>query len=177
MAKKSFAYVISAIGAAVLATGCATKPASEVAAPVVDQEVARIVAESGERMSKAMLTLAATRSNTHGVIYKDDYPVPAELNTPITINWAGPVDQLVKQVAELTGFAYVQPVGKAPATVVIVTIAAKDLKAHDVLANAGQQAGSAADIVVNPDSKKLYVKYPPTTRSGGYATVVEPAAK
>lgn len=175
MSKKAHALVISAtLSAVALLAGCATqKPEGQTPAPGVDAKVQQTLANAAARSSEAMLTLAKTRSATHGITYSDDFKVPDELRTPITINWSGPLDELVHKVADLTGYQYEAAVGSRPNTTVLVHIAVTDLEAHKVLANAGQQAGSAADIVVNPDSKKLYVKYPPNTRNGGYASLVD----
>lgn len=167
MSTKSHALVLSMIAAAAVLAGCATKPPT--GSPVSpDADIMAKIATSADRASISMQRLAALRSSTAGVKVAD-YQVPAGLETPITITWSGPIDGLARKVAELSGYTFDGTVGGTPNSPVIVSISVTSETAFNILANAGAQAGAAADIVVRPEAKRILVKYPPVTRSGGYA--------
>ena len=173
MSMKSKSIILGAIAASVVMTGCATKPPAEVGEQIKpDAEVLAKIAESATRASKSMERLAAIRSTTSGLKIADRV-APEGLDVPITINWAGPIDGLAKKLAELTGYKYEGTEGSVPSMPILVSVAVTETSAFQILANAGAQAGSAADIVIRPSTKSIMIKYAPATQSGGYANPSE----
>lgn len=169
MSTKSKALVLTMIAAAALAAGCATpEPTGTPVDPNAD--VRAKIAASADRVSLSMQRLAAMRSATYGVKVVD-FKTPVGLETEISINWAGPIDGLARKISELTGYTFDGTLGPVPTTPVIVSVSATDTSAFSILADAGAQAGTAADIIVQPETKRIIVKYPPVTRTGGYANV------
>lgn len=148
-----------------LLAGCAHKPAETPASP--DAEILKKIAQHAERASYSMQRLAALRG-ANGGLQVADMVAPAGLEMPISINWSGPVDSLVRKIAEVTGYEYEGVIGSKPVTPVLVTVAVTNTPAFNVLADAGAQAGSAADIIVRPETRKILVKYPPVLRNGGF---------
>lgn len=166
MSMKTHALALS-IAAVTALAGCATQQPTGAPATGPDPEILRKLTALGDDANVSLQRLAALRSATNGVTVSD-YQPPAELATPISIQWSGPIDGLARKVAELTGYSFEGVFGAAPTVPVIVNISVTNASAFDVLSNAGAQAGAAADIVVRPKSKAIAVKYPPTIRSGGY---------
>ena len=162
MSKKLTLIAAAALASLTLA-GCATQ---DKAPPAPDAEVMAKLATYAERASISMQRLASLRGANAGVRIELG-KVPAGLELPVTLNWAGPVDQLAMKIAELTGYQFGGVLGSTK-TPVLVSMAVINQPAFNVLADAGAQVGSAADIVVHPDTKKIFVKYAPVTRSGGY---------
>lgn len=166
MSIKSHSTALTIIAAA-LTAGCATNPAP-VGTPVnPDADVMAKIAASADRASLSMQRLTAIRAaNSHAKV--ESFQVPPGLETPISITWAGPVDALVAKVAELSGYTFAGFKGKKPVAPIVVSVAVTSMSAFNILADAGAQAGSAADIVINPDEKTISVQYAPVTQSGGY---------
>lgn len=167
MSKKLQAMKASSIALAMTSlavlSGCATQAPTPVAA---DAEVMAQLATYADRASISNQRLASIRTGTAGVKI-DKVEVPAGLEAPISITWSGPIDQLAKKVAELSGYQYGGSMGTSK-TPVLVSISVTNTPAFNVLADAGAQAGSAVDIVVHPNTKKIFVKYSPAARTGGY---------
>jgi defect-in-organelle-trafficking protein DotD len=161
-------FIAPALLAAVLA-GCATQPTTGVPINGPDVEVLNRIAQHAQQASLSMQRMAALKGAGAGLKIGED-EVPAGLEMPISINWSGPVESLVKKIAEMTGYDYEAPIGSKPATPVLVSVSVNAVPAFGILADAGAQTGSAADIVIRPDSRKIFVKYPPTVRSGGYVS-------
>lgn len=157
--------VLSTLGlvAMALLSGCVAPPPP---GPAPDAEVMAKLASYSERASISMQRLASLKvSNAVTVIQRT--PAPPGLEVPVSITWSGPVDQLVQKISELTGYQYGGVLGNSK-TPVLVSMAVVDHTAFTVLADAAAQIGSAADIVIHPDTKKMFVKYPPATGTGGY---------
>ena len=114
--------------------------------------------------ARKMAALRAGQSQTAAVALV----APPGLDVPVSITWTGPIDLLVKKVAELSGYTYDGTLGTKPMAPVNVSISVTGVTAFDILADAGAQAGTAADIIIRPDTKKLALRYPPTTPNGGY---------
>ncbi len=146
---------------------CATKPVAPAAGPEI--EIRNRIAGYAQKSSEAMQRLAALRGSNGGV-QSVELEIPAGLDKPMSITWTGPVDLLVKRVAEFTGYTYDGVIGQKPATPVVVSVAVTNTAAFRVLVDASAQSGSAAEIVVRPDSRKLLVKYPAVTQSGGFVS-------
>lgn len=156
--------IATVLAAMALISGCATKPAP--VAATTEGDVTARLADYADRASQSMQRLAAVRGANAG-IKVDNVKVPAGLEIPVSIKWSGPVDQLVSKVAELSGYQFGGVLGNSK-TPVLVSITVVNTPAFNVLADAGAQTGSAAEIVVHPDTKKIFVKYPPAARTSGY---------
>ena len=157
--------LLTVVAAAAL-SGCATqKPAP--APESADAAVIQKLNEYAERSSMTMQRLASLQIDRAGG-KTVELKAPEGLDVPVSITWTGPVEQLVKKIAEITGYTYEGVLGSKPAAPVNVSISVSKMSAFQVLADAGAQAGVGADIVIRPDLKKLAVKYPPTTPTGGY---------
>lgn len=157
--------IVAAALAVVSVSGCAVPPAPVVAGP--DVAVLEKLASYAQQSSVSMQRLASIQIDRSGVA-PVELRAPAGLEKPISITWSGPIDKLVKKVAEMTGYAYEGEIGSKPANQVHVSISVTNLSAFQVLADAGAQAGVAADIVIRPDQKRMAISYPPTTPNGGY---------
>lgn len=161
------ATTFAIVAASAILTGCATQP--KPVAPEANAELMTKLATYADRASRSMQRLASVRGANAGVNV-DNVQIPAGLEVPISIKWSGPVDQLAAKVAQLTGYQFGGVLGNSK-TPVLVSITVVNTPAFNVLADAGAQAGSAAEIVVHPNTKKIFVKYPPAARTGGYPMV------
>lgn len=169
MSFKSNAFLLSVVATSLLA-GCASPP--PVVAPInPDAEVMAKIAASADRASLSMQRLAALRGSAQGMKLVEAQTPPGLDVLIKDLSWSGPIAGLVKKVADLSGYAYADAQGMMPSSTVNVSIAVSSATAFNILSDAGAQAGSAADIVIQPDAKRIFLKYPPVVRSGGYAFV------
>ncbi len=147
--------------------GCATKP-TPVAAPGPDAAILEKLADYAQKSSISMQRLAAIQMDRAGNAPVVELKAPEGLDKPISITWTGPIEQLVKKVAEMTGYQYEGVLGNKPANAVHVSVSVTNTAAFNVLADAGAQAGVTADIIIRPEQKLVAIKYPPVTPNGGY---------
>lgn len=159
--------LVSATAAlSVLMGGCATT--TPPSAPGADAAVLEKLSDYAQKSSLSMQRLAAIQIDRSGA-QPVELKVPKGLEKPISITWTGPIEQLVKKVAEMTNYSYEGVLGGKPANAVHVSVSVTNMTAFHVLADAGAQAGVAADIIIRPEQRKVAVKYPPVTPNGGYA--------
>lgn len=168
MFKRKLVMVSMAVAMAAL-SGCATPP-TPIASPGPDAAILEKLASYAQKSSISMQRLAAIQMDRSGT-QTVDLQAPEGLDKPISITWTGPIDTLVKKIAEMSGYAYEGELGSKPVNAVHVSVSVTNTSAFHVLADIGAQAGVAADIVIRPDQKRLAVKYPPTTPNGGYVAV------
>ena len=162
----SRATLIVATALTGLLAGCMTTPPADTSK---ETELLERIATYAERSSQSMQRLSALKAG-HGGVQVVEVGTPAGMEVPVSINWSGPIDALVKKIGEMTGYAYTEPVGTRPATPVLVNVAVTNMSAFEILRDISAQAGSAAEVVVQPDSRRVFVRYAPSTRTGGYVS-------
>jgi len=137
-----------------------------------DQKIAVISNDSGARNAEAKLADAATSVSdslrqlaeieqaTHPQARLPKPPVPESIGMAqiTSIEWSGPVEPLIKKIAEISHYK-VRILGTAPAIPVLVSISAKDTPLADILRDAGFQCGDKANVVVYPDKKTIELRY------------------
>lgn len=134
-------------------------PDSANKAPVADPAQAKL-SEAADSVSRSLLALAE--------IQQAATPPPKTFHTPnpasygmanlVSVNWSGPIEPLVEQIAKATGYK-VRVLGKAPAIPVMVSLTEKNKPLGEILTNAGYQAGKKANIVVFPHSHTIELRY------------------
>ncbi|WP_235603453.1 DotD/TraH family lipoprotein [Piscirickettsia litoralis] len=80
------------------------------------------------------------------------------LNKSISINWYGPINSVVKNIANALGFHY-QEFGKQPSLPVLVNINEKSTAALVVLQDIELQANNKATIKILPQQKIISLRY------------------
>jgi ribosomal protein L21E len=80
------------------------------------------------------------------------------LGKRVVIDWTGPVESLMKEVADYSGYNF-KVVGIAPAIPIIVTVAHSDIEIGDIIRTAHLQAKERADVVIYPRSKTIEIRY------------------
>lgn len=140
-------------------------------APVddVDSRILVEMAVHARKASESMQRLAAMKM-AGSKASPSDFTAPPGMDQPIFFGFNGPIEPAVKKLAEMSGYTYAGILGAKPASPVIIAIdlTTTQTTAFNVLMDLGAQTGSAVDIMVDSDAKKMYIKYPPVVRSGGY---------
>lgn len=162
--------IVAAALAVLSVSGCAIRLVEPVAAPGPDVGVLEKLASYAQQSNASLQRLIAIQLNRSGAV-PVELQAPEGLDKAISIAWTGPIEPLVKKLAEISGYTYEGVIGAKPANAVNVSISVTNLSVFRVLTDAGVQAGVAADIVIRPGQKQMLIKYPPTTPNGGYVAV------
>lgn len=147
-----------------LLTGCAsTTPAYK--SPAVDPALGpdpaeASLAEAARSVSHSLLSLQEMQEATTPLPPTFAPPTPDSygMSNLVTIDWNGPIEPLLNQIAEATGYQ-VNILGKTPSLPILVTVVAKNKPIGEVLRDAGYQCGSKADIVIFPKTKVIELRY------------------
>jgi defect-in-organelle-trafficking protein DotD len=118
------------------------------------------LAEASFAVSRSIVDLAETAQAAHPLPNLAPPPSPASygMGGLTTIDWSGPVQPLLKQIAIASNYRLLI-LGTSPAIPVIVTIYVKNVMLGDVLRDIGYQCGRRAAVVVYPDSRTIELRY------------------
>jgi defect-in-organelle-trafficking protein DotD len=127
--------------------------------------VALRLASAVDRASTALQTLASVeQARNPGVPLQVPSDVPQELRRTISVDWVGPVEPLMRRLADRAGYQ-MQINGDKPSVPIVVSVQAQEKSVVEVLRDVGLQAGRRADVAVDPDRRIVELNYAPL--SGG----------
>jgi defect-in-organelle-trafficking protein DotD len=139
-------------------TGCVTHHAGD---PTLGPDpAAATLAEAATSVSKSLVSLNELQAATTPLPPNYQPPNPASygMSNLVTIDWNGPIEPLLTQIADATGY-HVNTLGKPPAIPIIVTVIAKNKPIGDVLRDAGYQCADKAEVVVFPKTRVIELRY------------------
>jgi defect-in-organelle-trafficking protein DotD len=148
---------------AFLCTGCITGPATEsvqtATLPAPDPAQAKL-AEAASSISRSLSNLAEIEQATTPPppSYAPPNPATYGMANLVSIDWAGPVQPLVSQIAKATGYQ-VRVLGNPPPVPIMVFVSVKDMQIGNVLRDVGFQTHQKASIVVFPNSRVIELRY------------------
>lgn len=116
--------------------------------------------EASYSISRSLVDLAETAQAAHPIPKLAPPPAPATygMGMATSIDWSGPVEPLLRQVAQSSDYR-LRTLGSPPAIPVIVTVYAKNEMLGDILRNIGYQCGRRASVVVFPESRVIELRY------------------
>lgn len=85
-------------------------------------------------------------------------PATYGMSNLVSIDWGGPVEPLVAQIAASSGYK-IRVLGNPPAVPVMVFLSVKNVPLGNVLRDIGFQVNTKANIVVFPRSKVIELRY------------------
>lgn len=146
----------------ILLAGCigsATESIQVAPLPGPDPAQAKL-AEAASSISQSLLNLAEIQqANTPPPPgYASPNPASYGMANLVSIDWAGPIEPIVNQIARATGYQ-VRVLGNPPAVPIMIFIAAKNTPIGNVLRDIGFQSHQKATIVVFPNSKVIELRY------------------
>lgn len=153
-------HVVSSLLLAVLISGCAT---TQTVAPASNEQdpAFQMLQKSANSIEKSLTMLAEAeqfekmkQNPSEPRIYKQ---IPG-MEQVVTMPWQGTIEQAVSKLASFSGFE-VKFMGKPPTIPILVQIGGNPATISDHMRNIGIQAGSRADIVVDPAQKIVEVRY------------------
>ncbi|MCD6055963.1 MAG: hypothetical protein K0R12_925 [Gammaproteobacteria bacterium] len=137
--------------------------ASEVKPPVIQDDAGiNQIAQAAVAASQSLEVMAATEQAalTPKTAIVNPDPSTYAMAQVVSIDWAGPIETLLEQIAHMTGYTF-KVIGKPPAVPVLVDVYARNEAVGDILRNAAYQADKRANVVVYPKSKLIELRYVP----------------
>ena len=118
------------------------------------------LAEAAASVNTSLQELSQIEIATHPdvSINKPMDPNITGMNKITSINWSGPVEGLLKQIANSADYQ-VRVLGKAPGIPVIVNVNEKNVTLATVLRDTTYQAAKQATISVYSDTKTIELRY------------------
>jgi len=118
------------------------------------------LAEASYSVSRSISSLSETAQAAHPIAKLDPPPNPASYGMAglTSIDWSGPVQPLLKQMAIAAGYR-LTVLGTEPAIPVMVTVYDKNMMLADILRDVGFQCGRRATVVIYPDSRVIELRY------------------
>jgi len=123
--------------------------------------VALRLASAVDRASAALQTLASVEQarNPNAAIQAVPY-APQELRRTVSVDWVGPIEPILRQLADRAGYQ-TRINGDQPPVPVVITLQARQKSVIEVLRDVGLQAGTRADVVVDANAKVVELNYAP----------------
>ena len=126
-------------------------------APSTDASIK--IAEAAQSVSISLNELAAIEKATRPTFKKALVtPTIFDLQTRASIDWAGPITPLLKNVAAASHYK-LSVLGNAPAIPVLINLSAKDKPIAQILRLIDYQAGQKANVKVYPERKTIELQY------------------
>ena len=118
------------------------------------------LSEAATSVGHSMQELSAIQLATHPGVQMAS-PINPQLigmGKVASLNWTGPVEGVVKQIAIASGYG-LQILGERPAIVPMVILSAKNQTLADILRNVEYQVAGKADINVYAHSRIIELRY------------------
>ena len=159
---KKIAYGAVALLSLSLAA-CSTFQAPEHPNPesvVSNQQLQSSMAQAASSVSHSMQNLDATEQAAYPPQSIAESPNPSSygMGIPTTLQWNGPIQPLIAQIASATNYK-MKVLGKKPSIPVIVKINEHNTPVGNILQNAGLQAKDRAQVVVFPSTRTIELRY------------------
>jgi defect-in-organelle-trafficking protein DotD len=117
-------------------------------------------AQAAVSISHNLTELGLAQRNEQGMLKRESEvsDLPLVLSRLVSIDWAGPVEPLIKQLADGAQLR-VKVIGVAPAIPVTVGLHKRDTSVYQILQDLRGQVGNRAEIVVYPSSGVIELHY------------------
>ena len=159
--KRPSQFLLMLAGVAAL-TGCESISSQMSVTPVATEPdiVTVKLALAADKAAKALDVIASIDQQRAGVTPPvEDYSnVPPNLMQPVSLRWSGPVEQVVKALADRAGMRF-RVKGAKPAAPLIVNVDVYQQPIMHVLSNIGLQTGRRADVAVDGAGGAIELRY------------------
>ncbi|MDR3492916.1 MAG: type IVB secretion system lipoprotein DotD [Gammaproteobacteria bacterium] len=151
--KIKFLWVVTSF---FILSACATPPAPYSGPTNAD----RSLAEATYSVSRSLVTLSEVAQAAHPLpaLEPPDNPASYGMGGNTSVDWSGPVEPLIKQIANTTNYR-LTIIGSPPAIPVLVTIYSRNVPIADILRDVGYQCGRRATVVVYPGNREIELRY------------------
>ncbi len=130
--------------------------------------VTAMLAVAADRASTALETLAAVEyARTPTPKTAPVTGAPKELSRAVTVDWVGPVENIVQKLANRASYNFIKT-GNPPPVPIVVSVNAENDRVIEVLRDIGFQMGQRATIRVEADKRLVEIQYAPNSGVGEY---------
>lgn len=129
--------------------------------PEIDGKIAEAVAESANAnraIAEVEVATAAPKRAGPGSSVPAGVVLPPEAVQPVTIDWNGPIELLLEEMAKRAGYSF-RMTGNKPANPFMVSISAHEEPLFGIVRRAGAMAHGYADIGFNPSTRIIEIRY------------------
>ncbi len=125
-----------------------------------DRRSQAMLAETASSVNQSLQQLSAIQMATHPDVRMQDPADPVALNMAqqTSLDWTGPVEPLLKKIADISGYQ-VRVLGPKPAIPVIVIINAQNQQLATILRDTTYQIAQKARIQVYPKTHIIELRY------------------
>lgn len=141
-------------------TGCAKITGSEQKNVTKPDPAEAKLAEAATLISHSLVSLAEIQQAATPPHPDYEPPDPASygMSDLVSVDWSGPVEQVVMQIANATGYR-LRVIGNKPNVAPMVTIAARNRQIGDILRDISFQSRNKTNIIVFPKTKVIELRY------------------
>ena len=120
----------------------------------------QLLAEAAATVSRSISQLAQLQRAKNPGLYKPvaQQPLTKQTSKLATVKWTGPVEPLLKQMANRTGLKF-NTLGQKPSSPIIVTLDVKQLPVAEIVKNVAYQAQNHASIHVDASKEVIELRY------------------
>lgn len=143
--------------------GCATNGAGLQQRPEaiekIDETINDAVASSAEvtrDISEVDITIAGP--DPERPVVPPSVVLPAESVQPVTVDWNGPIEPFLEDMAERAGYGF-SVTGIAPANPPTIALTANEEPLFGIVRRAGAMANGYAEIAFNPTARVIEIRY------------------
>lgn len=135
-------------------------PANRVPGRIIDEQAQEQVAEAATAIGRSLQELSAVQMTVHPPqkLQKPFNPYTIGMDKMASINWTGPVEPVLKKIAQATRYQ-LRVLGRKPALPVLISLDIKNKPIADILRNITYQVVMKADIAVYPKSHTIELRY------------------
>lgn len=156
-----FNKMVSLIAIICLLVGCSTSWAPQPQAkPLASTSDPAMIdtAEAATSVSRALNDLANVKNVQNQLIREENQAPPLVLTRLITIDWSGPVEPVLRQIAQASSLR-LKVLGHEPPIPVMVNLDRHETMAYDLLQDIRGQVNGRASVVVFPTSGVIELHY------------------
>lgn len=150
-------------GSALALTACSTTQMENKSPPIA--EVDNMIAEAVDASANANQAISEVEVAMSGPLRAGALPVapstvvlPPEAVQPVTIDWQGPIEGLIKDLSDRAGYDF-RVVGNPPVNQKMVSVVANEEPIFGVMRRVGAMSHGYADIAFNPSSRFVEIRY------------------
>lgn len=125
-----------------------------------EAEYQNVLIETAMSSSKALQTLAEVERSSKPVVAKKVAPNPVKIGMDqlVTIDWVGPVEPILKSLAEKSHYR-LNTLGQAPVVPILVNVNRQNAYLADVIQDLTYQIQQHAELTLNPSEKLIELRY------------------
>ncbi len=155
----TFSKLFCLLAAVMLLASCSGRPRQAQQVVVEPDPVVLRLADAADRASSALELLASIENErTPTNLPPLAANAPTELRRAMTVDWVGPVEPLIKKIADRASFEFYLS-GAEPTVPIVVNISARSRPIIEILRDTGLQIGERGTLKVDANEEVIELNY------------------